>query len=259
MKAIAFAIAAVLILALSASHAAAERIVISLSTHIVRITSNFTGAELLLFGVVERDAATVARKGGYDIVVTVIGPRQDLVTFRKERVAGLWINTRSRVFVDAPSYLAALSNRPVEAITDAALRRRLQLGLSNMVLPQKIGGDIADVTQDDPFRMAFLRLRREQGLYREEANAVTFLTPSLFRANIALPANVPTGSYEVHVALFADGTLLARQSSAIEIVKVGFEQFVADAARSQGALYGLATVTMALATGWLASVVFRRD
>ncbi len=259
MRARALAVAATLAWAFSVGQAGAERIIISLSSHVVRITSNFTGAELLLFGVVERDAATIARKGGYDIVVTVVGPRQDLVTFHKERIAGLWINTRSRVFVDAPSYLAVLSNRPVEAVTDAPLRRRLQLGLSNVVLPQKIGGDIADVTQDDPFRTAFLRIRREQGLYREEANAVTFLTPSLFRANIALPANVPVGSYDVHVSLFADGTLLARQSSAIEIVKVGFEQFVADAARSQGALYGLATVAMALATGWLASVVFRRD
>lgn len=259
MKTLAFALAAALTWALSAGPAAAERIVISLSTHVVRITSNFTGAELLLFGVIERDAATVARKGGYDIVVTVTGPRQDLVTFRKERVAGLWINTRSRVFVDAPSYLAVLSNRPVEAIADAALRRRLQLGLASVVLPQKVGGDIADVIQDDPFRTAFLRIRREQGLYREEANAVTFLTPSLFRASIALPANVPIGAYEVDVKLFADGTLLARQTSAIEIVKVGFEQFVAEAARAQSALYGLATVAMALATGWLASVIFRRD
>jgi uncharacterized protein (TIGR02186 family) len=61
------------------------------------------------------------------------------------------------------------------------------------------------------------------------------------------------------VKLFADGAVIARTSSAFEIIKVGFEQFVADAARDYGVLYGLVTAAMALLTGWFASVVFRRD
>ena len=43
------------------------------------------------------------------------------------------------------------------------------------------------------------------------------------------------------------------------MVKTGFEQFVANAARDHGLLYGLATALMALLTGWFASVVFRKD
>jgi uncharacterized protein (TIGR02186 family) len=53
--------------------------------------------------------------------------------------------------------------------------------------------------------------------------------------------------------------LLARANSAFEIIKVGFEQFVANAAHEYGFLYGITTAMMALMTGWLASVVFRRD
>ena len=48
------------------------------------------------------------RRGGYDIVVTVTGPRQTLRTRRKERVLGIWVNVDSREFVNAPSYLAVL-------------------------------------------------------------------------------------------------------------------------------------------------------
>ncbi len=59
--------------------------------------------------------------------------------------------------------------------------------------------------------------------------------------------------------LFADGVLLSRTQTALEVVKVGFEQFVANAARDHGLLYGLATTLMALLTGWFASVVFRKD
>jgi uncharacterized protein (TIGR02186 family) len=246
-------------LAASAIPAAAERLVASISNHRVMVTSNFTGDELVLFGGVERDAATVPRRGGYDIVVTVIGPRQNLVTFRKDRVLGIWVNVDSRVFENAPSYLAVLSNRPLDAIANGETRRRLQIGLDNVVLLQQASVNIADSARDDPFRQAFLRIKSEHALYRQQENGVTFLTPALFRASIPLPAEVPIGSYEVDVKLFADGNLIARTPSAFEVYKAGFEQVVTSASRDHGILYGLATAGLALLTGWFASVVFRRD
>jgi len=237
----------------------AERLVASISTHRVMVTSNFTGDELVLFGGIERDAQTVARRGGYDIVATVAGPRQNLVTFRKERVLGIWVNVDSRVFESAPSYLAVLSNRPLDAITNGETLRRLQLGLDNVVLLQRASVNIADSARDDPFRQSFLRIKREHALYRQEENGVTFLTPALFRASIPLPAEVPVGNYEVDVRLFADGNLIARTPSAFEVYKAGFEQVVTASARDHGLFYGLCTAGMALLTGWFASVVFRRD
>jgi len=241
-----------------AAPAAAERLVASLSNHHVMITSNYTGVELVLFGSVEGDTTADMRRGSYDIVATVTGPRQSLRTRRKSRVLGIWVNTASRTFVDPPSYLAVLTSRPLDAITSAENQRRMQLGIADTPLPELIHNDIGEVS-NDPFRAALVRLMRERGLYNEEPNAVTFLTPTLFRAAISLPADVPIGSYEVDVKLFSDGTLIAQTDSAFEIVKVGFEQFVVNAARDHGVLYGLATAMMALLTGWIASVAFRRD
>jgi uncharacterized protein (TIGR02186 family) len=235
--------------------AAAERLVISLSTHRVLITSSFNGFDLVLFGTVERDAQTVARRGGYDVVVKITGPAQEVVTRRKERVLGIWVNVESKTFDKAPGYIAVLANRPLAAIASPNILRKFEVGLDHTLLTS----DGSDIAPDDPFRAAFLRLNVTHGLYREETNAVTFLTPNLFRTGIELPASVPTGNYEVDVKLFADGALLTRQPSAIEIVKVGFEQFVASAAKDHDISYGLVTATMALLTGWLAAVVFRRD
>ena len=44
-----------------------------------------------------------------------------------------------------------------------------------------------------------------------------------------------------------------------EVVKVGFEAVVAQAARDQRLDYGLGTALLALLTGLFASLVFRRD
>lgn len=239
--------------------AVAERLVVSLSNHRVQITSNFTGEDLVLFGTIEPDKGKTTRQAGYDLVVTVTGPRDTLRARRKERVLGIWVNTASRDFVGVPAYLAVLSNRPVAEITDAETRRRLQVGLDNFLLPQRIGPDVADTVVTDPFRVAFVRLQKHRGLYRESPTAVTFLTPAVFRAAIALPADAPTGSYGIDVKLFANGAMIQRTTSALEVIKAGFEQYVADAAANHGLLYGLATTLMALLIGWIASVVFRKD
>jgi len=239
--------------------AAAERLVVSLSNHRVQITSNFTGEDLVLFGTIAADSETGTLRNNYDLVVTVTGPRETFRTRRKERVVGIWVNADSREFVRVPSYLAVLSNRAVKDIGNADTLRRLQIGLDNFLLPQRIGPDIADTVRDDPYRIAFVRLESEHGLYREVPNAVTFLTPTVFRAAIPLPADVPTGSFAIDVKLFSGGVMAAQTNSALEVIKAGFEQYVADAARDHGLLYGIATALIALFTGWLASVVFRRD
>ena len=252
-----FAAALVLVaLAAPSGPARAGRLIASVSNHRVMITSNYSGVELVLFGAVERDAGAPPRP--YDMVATVTGPGESLRLRRKGRVLGIWVNTQARTFMDPPSYLAVLANRPLDAIVSAETARRLKLGLANTPFPESLGNESGDVS-NDPFRNALIDLMRESSLYSEEPNAVSFLTPTLFRAAITLPAQVPIGRYAVDVKLFADGNLVAHADEAFDIVKVGFEQFVVSAAREHGLAYGLATAMMAVLTGWIASVAFRRD
>lgn len=244
---------------LAGGEANAERLIVSVSNHRVTVTPNYTGEELVLFGSIERDDKTPADRTNYDLVVTIKGPGADMVTRRKERKFGIWVNTDSRQFLKVPAYLAVFANRPFNEIAPLDVQRRLQLGLNNTILTQRVGTDYADVVSTDPFRSAFVRLRMEHGLYREATNAITFLTPTLFRTGIPLPAEVPIGNYDIEIELLANGALVTKTETAFEIVKVGFEQFVATSAQQNGLLYGLFTAAMALMTGWLASVIFRRD
>jgi uncharacterized protein (TIGR02186 family) len=257
--AIAWMILAGLAATLAAAPASAERLIVSVSNHRVTVTPNYSGEELVLFGSVEKDTETPSNRQAYDLVVTIIGPRADMVTRRKERRFGIWINTDYRQFLQVPTYLAVFANRPLDDIAAAELQRRQQIGLNNMILTQRVGPDYADVVPNDPFRSAFVRLRSERGLYREDASAVTFLTPTLFRTGIPLPAAVPIGTYEVEIKLFSNGAFVAKTESAFEIVKVGFEQFVATTARQNGFVYGLITAAMALMSGWMAAIVFAKD
>jgi uncharacterized protein (TIGR02186 family) len=242
-----------------AANAQAERLVVSLSNERVYITSSFTGENLVLFGTIEPDAAATRLRSGYDLVVTATGPMEEFRARKKSRVLGIWVNTQTRRITRAPAYDTILSNRPLGDITTAEHRERLRIGLDALPLQQQVGRRAGEMPKDDPFRAAFLRLQNEYGLYREDPAAVTFLTPTVFRASIPLPSQVPTGTYTIDVKLFTEGALVGGAQAPLSIIKAGFEQYVAEAARDHGLLYGLVMALLALGTGWIASVVFRRD
>lgn len=247
----------ILIAFLGVSSARAENLITSLSNHRVLINSNYTGTEIAVFGAIERDAQTVARATGYDIVVTVSGPRQFLVVREKERLGPVWINQEQQKFPTAPAYLSVMTSRPIEEITSDQLRQRQKIGLAAII-------NAADFTNerggaDREFRQALYRLKAEEGLYLEEERGVTFLTSDIFRASIPLPATAPPGEYNVEVALFADTVILAKTTTHFELVKTGFEEQVGSVARDWSLFYGLATAAIAIFFGWLANMIFRRD
>lgn len=237
--------------------ARASDLVLSLSKSRITIASSFTGDNIVLFGVIGAGAPESPQP--YDVVVTVRGPSQSFVTWRKERRFGLWMNVDGRSFLAAPSYLAVLSNRDPALMADADTLRQEQAGFANNRLLQRVGSDYADVVLEDPFRQAFLRVKQAQGLYVERPAGVEFIAPNVFRAVVPIPGTAPIGTYDVVVKVFTERALASRGTLSLNVAKVDFEQTVATAAQNQPWLYGLVTALGALAVGFIANIAFRRD
>ncbi|MEN5083143.1 TIGR02186 family protein [Bosea sp. TWI1241] len=250
------ALVAGLACALQAAPAAAETLIAALSSHRITISSNYTGAQLTVFGLVEREGRTAARGDPYDIVVTVRGPPRMLIVREKERVGPVWINRQQRRFPERPIYISVASNRPIKEMFSEDVARRERVGLANA---QRVPSGQAFEFGIGPYRDALIRLMQDKELYAQDERGVTFLSPSLFSAPIRVPATAPTGSYEVEVVLYAGGVPLARQTTNFEVVKTGMEQSLASAAHERSLLYGIMTAALALLFGWLATVIFRRD
>lgn len=248
---------ALLLAACCSAAARAENLIASVSSHRVQITSNYTGDQLTVFGLVERGGRTAARGDRYDIVVTVRGPQRMLIVREKERLGPLWINRTQRRFPERPVFLMVSSNRPINDILGEEAARRERIGLANA---QRSGApDLYYEESTVRFRHALIRLMESKGLYSQEERGVTFLSETLFSAPIEVAATAPTGTYEIEIALFSGGAMLARQTTNFEVIKTGMEQRLATGAHDQPLLYGLATAALALLLGWLSSVIFRRD
>lgn len=256
MRRVALALAIICLAPLASVSAKAETLIAALSTHRIAIASNFTGDQLAVFGLVERDGRSVARADPYDIVVTVRGPQRMLIVREKERVGPIWINRTQRRFPDRSIYLSVATNRPIKEIVSEDAARRDRIGLANAQRSQAGLDFDFDIAR---FREALIRTQESKQLYTLDERGVTFLSPALFSSQIKIPATAPTGPYEVEVLLYAGGSILARQTTNFEVVKTGAEQRMTSAAHDRPLLYGLATVAVALLLGWLATVIFRRD
>ncbi|MBO6758355.1 MAG: TIGR02186 family protein [Roseibium sp.] len=236
----------------------AEDLVTALSADMVSIQSNFTGTEIVIFGQVSRDLNTISRRGNYDLAIVVQGPAQDVTARRKGRFLGVWINRDYERFRDVPSFYAVASTTSIGDMADRVLLDEYEIGLNHLNLAITGSSDVP-LSERDDFRRAFLRLRQEQGLYSEQRESIEFLTESMFRTSVSLPANIPVGNYTVESFLFQDGVLLSQTEAELSVAKTGFEQLTFEMAQDHSFFYGLIAVILAMFTGWLAGVIFKKD
>jgi len=228
---------------------AMEGLVSGVSQDTIQITSNYTGSDIVVFGDIEGQQSAAGR----DIVVVVRGPDSAIVVRRRDRIAGVWINHDSANFDGLPSYYFLASTRPLPAIAGAETLTRYEIGL------QSLQPDSVHSHHDyEPFRQAAIRYLAREKLYAENAGGVQFLSDTLFRAHIPLPASVARGQYNVEVFLFRGGQLEGVQSTPLFIDQTGLERRLYNFAHESPLFYGLAAVLMAIIMGWLSSVVFRR-
>lgn len=237
------------------------RIAAALTEDVVEIRSDFSGAELVVFGAVE------GQQAGDDIVVAVRGPERDLRVMKKRRVLGIWVNAAPVRFEAVPAYYAIAATNSLADLASFTALRRNRIGADHIrlsapdtertetllgvtgVTVSELGGEIVD------YREAVVRARSRQGLFWENAAGVERLEGGLFIARLALPSGAPTGQYDVDVYLFRDGSPIATRRTQLTVATAGIERAVHQLAHRQPLAYGVLAVIMAALAGWAAAAV----
>ena len=249
--------AIILIQALTPLRAASLQM--GVSVDVVPVGSDFNGADIVIFGSIEGAAQDPLYRGEYSVVIKIVGAPETLVIRQKERIAGIWVNNKSENYENVPSYYSVVASRPLSEVAPAGTLKMIGLGIDNLgAIPQQFDEPVFKL-QPGEFSDALRRIRRENGLFAEDPKALENLSPTLFRATVSLPANVPIGEHTVTSYLFRDGILLASNENSFRIEKVGFERWIYNLAHEQSLIYGLMAVLMAIFTGWFANVIFRKN
>lgn len=245
------ALALLLALLTAPALCAEERVVLGLSQSEVAITTTFDGSDLLIFGAVKRETA-IPEGPPLEVIITISGPRSPVTLRRKERRAGIWVNTTSERISLAPTFYAVATSAPL----GEALRRIEDLKY-RISIPRAIFALDSGVGDTAAFTEALIRLRTENGSYQMLQNAVAVDEQTLFRTRVALPANLTEGMYTARIFLTREGRVIELHQTRIPVQKVGLERWLYQLAQERAALYGLLSLSIAIAAGWLASAAFR--
>ena len=227
-----------------------DSIVADLDQDQVQITTGFNGANLLLFGAMNRAAVD-------DIAIIVTGPPKTIAIRQKEKVAGIWLNTDSVNAIGLPSFYHILSTRPLEEIASPSTLKVNRLNLDNIAF-RLDNESVLDPSDRPEWKQALIRNMQNSGLWRATSGQISVRNGLLFRADIELPANIIPGDYKIRVLQFRDNAVIEETESTIAVVKTGVSAKVYKFAHEQSVLYGIFAIIFAAASGWLAAVAFRK-
>jgi uncharacterized protein (TIGR02186 family) len=232
-----------------AAPAAAKGIVADVDDHLVEITTDFAGQDILVFGAID---------GPGDVILVMRGPSGRVAVHQKDRFAGIWVNAESIEFDDVPSLYGVASSRPLFELLSNETLDRYQLGVGRL----RFETAESEAYGVGSFRIALVQQKRKQGLYADRVGRVTFIGETLFRANLHLPSNVPTGTFLIDVYLVREGRIVDAQNMPLVISKVGFGADLYKYANARPVAqrfgYGVAAVLVSLLTGWMAHLAFRK-
>ncbi|WP_441866623.1 TIGR02186 family protein [Phaeovulum sp. W22_SRMD_FR3] len=246
------ALAAALVLPVSAPRAE-ETVVAGLSQNSIGITASFDGSQILIYGAVKRETP-MPLDSSLQVIVTVEGPPGALTIRKKERRAGIWVNTEAVGVAGTPSFYAIASTAPLSEILnpDEDVRQRISIPLALRSFDGPL--EVSDAT---PFTEALLRIREDEGLYNLNETGVALEEETLFRADFTLPASLTEGDYKTRMFLLRDGKVIDQHRAAIHVRRVGLERFVYALSQENPMAYGAISLVLAVVAGWTASAVFR--
>ena len=241
-----------LLLLLLAPLARAEEIVPGLSSNQVAIDATFNGSDILIFGAVKRDAPAPEDASPLEVIITVSGPPQRVTVREAERRMGIWVNVGAVAVDAAPSFYAVAATGALDEVLSDTEDLRHSISVARAI--RAVGNNVGN---REDFLEALIRLREEEGRYQLLERRVTFPEQTLFRTQIALPANLTEGDYATRIFLTRDGEVLDLFETTIFVRKTGIERWLYTLAQNQPLLYGLLALSLAITAGWIASVAFQ--
>ncbi len=216
---------------------AARRAVAELSEDFVAVNEGFSGAQLMVFGLM---------KAWGDIAIVIEGPPAQAWVREKTKKFGIWINGEPTVLNDVPSYYAVVTSRPIAKMIDDSMAKKHAIGAEALPFASTPAGK------------GLIALRKAKGFYQDMEGGVKILDNRLFRANINLPASVPIGTYKAHIYEFSKGHLTASRTEEMRVAQVGLGAQISELSRSSPALYGVLSLLLSLGIGGVSAYLFRR-
>ena len=229
--------------------AKSSEVVVDLSSNKVKVNSSFVGTNVMVFG---------TKKQRENIVIVIIGPDEKIMVRKKQRLGGIWVNGEKHEFQNVPGFYAIASTQPLNEITNPNLLKHNEIGIRNLIANRLLFRKTGDNKSDKAFKEALIRGKKRQLLFLDEPLKINVISDQLFKTSFHFPSNMTTGNYTVKVFAFQKKKFISMTTKNISVEKTGIGADLFRFAKEQSALYGILAIVIAMFSGWIAAVIFRK-
>jgi len=229
----------------------ADKAYFDLSDEIIKIETNFTGKEIIIFGLADPL---------YDTILVIKGPKKDATLTIKERLFGIWIKTKKFKYKEVPSIFFTASTVPINYLLDDKVIRDKGLNFKNFdynSLNENNNNDIK-IYEDSLYEWNtnFIRKQNENNFYKQYY--LKIVDGKLFQTRVFFPSKTMPGIYNVEVLQVKDKKVINEDNKKIVIKKTGIGNKIYNFAQKQPVFYGILSIIFAVISGIMAATAFRR-
>ena len=228
------------------NHALANEAYFDLSEKEIQIQTDFTGKEIIIFGIFQPEE---------DTILAISGPETNTSVLKKERIGGFWFNTKKVIYKNIPSLFFIASSSPMKSILskESIIKEKLSFNelFTNTVTSRNfLGKDLNEWDKN------LIKIKLEEGLYKEYK--FRNIDDKLFQSRVFFPSNSVPGKYNVAVYQIKNKVVVSKKNRVIHIKKSGIGEKIYKFAHQQSAAYGILSILFAVLSGLLAATIFRR-
>lgn len=220
----------------------------------IAVDYNYHGSTVSVKGIADPDV---------DLLIKISAPNSDLAMRTKQHVGGvLWMNMGElhmgetpRVYhlfgTARPEVLLNQEDRDAYALGYDALEREARMSLKGM---EETAAGNAQWFKE------FVKYQERSHLYGESFGQVKLVPEQdsgRYEMQMDWPYQAPPGVYDVTVYAVRGGKVVETATSSVTVEQVGAVKYLANMARNNGALYGVLSILIALASGFGVGMVFR--
>jgi uncharacterized protein (TIGR02186 family) len=197
-----------------------------------------------------------------DLVIKISAAEGETSLKQKGKVGGLlWMNVGDLHFSRVPGLYLLKSSGNIEEVVAPEEASRYVLGYDALkrhleVEPAATPAERTEIVGQ------FIQYNEENKLFARQTGGIEFKNENNKRTYYTVfdwPYQAKPGDYVVDVYAVRDGRVVDTARAPVKVEQAGTVKYLAAMARNNGALYGILSIVVALASGFGAGAIFRKQ
>jgi uncharacterized protein (TIGR02186 family) len=218
-----------------------------LSEKEIQIQTDFNGKDIIIFGILE---------DGEDTVISIKGPKLDTKISKKNKIFGLWFNTKKIIYKELPSIFFISSSSPIKEILNKETLIKEKLYFEDLLTNSVTQRNFISEKNHQEWDNNLIRIKMKQNFYKEYD--FKNIENKLFQTRVFFPAKSIPGKYEITTYQIKNKIILSKKNRAIIIKKSGIGDKIYKFAHENSSTYGILSIIFAILSGFIAATIFRR-